>query len=349
MYPAKIDGGNSTLNFRLDGNEGERSRERCMAEPGKYNYTVDVFHAYAMEWLEKSAHGQKPFFLYLSYTIPHAGDWGDVGNPQGRKLRGRHTEKGNPIPYSLYADRDWPDVERDHASAVTYMDSKVGDLMARVHTLGIDEDTVVFFASDNGAHNEGHHDVDFFDSSGGLRGWKRSLYEGGVRSPTMVRWPGTIAPNRESNYAWAFWDALPTLADLAGATPPKGLDGHSVVPTLMGEYQQPPEYIYFTWPGCGGGPSGYSLRAGDWKVVAPHCGDTLQPSLDDVVQLYNLESDPFEQNDVAEFRPWEALRLLRIATAKNLSCRCYQCHFRGKGIDECTKPRRLSVVEGMLV
>ena len=136
--------------------------------------------------------------------------------------------------------------ERDHASVVKYMDAHIGELLALLKDLKIDEETIVFFASDNGASNEGRHSYEFFNSSGGLKGFKRSKNEGGVRSPSMVRWPGTIQPAK-SSFQWAFWDMLPTFADLAGAAVPEGLDGVSIVPTLLGQTQDPKPYIYHTW------------------------------------------------------------------------------------------------------
>merc|ERR1719188_887319 len=143
-----------------------------------------------MKWLEKEAKGQDPFFLYLSFTIPHAGGWGDAPAT---------PEQGAPVPSDLqYADESWPDVEKDHAAVITYLDGKVGDLMYRLKKLGVDDNTIVFFATDNGAHLEGGHSHLFFNSTGGLKGHKRSMFEGGTRSPTMVRWPGKIASGQTS-------------------------------------------------------------------------------------------------------------------------------------------------------
>ena len=110
---------------------------------------------------------------------------------------------------------------------------------------------IVFFASDNGAHLEGGHSYTFFNSTGGLLGHKRSLYEGGMRSPSMVRWPGTISPGIVSDFQWAFWDFMPTAAELSGGTAAANIDGVSIVPTLMGQTQPPKPYVYFTWPGTG--------------------------------------------------------------------------------------------------
>src|SRR5947209_8165309 len=117
---------------------------------------------------------------------------------------------------------------------VTRLDRYVGEVRALLDSLGIARNTLVIFSSDNGPHREGGNHPEFFDSNGPLRGIKRDLYEGGIRVPTLARWPGTIKPAQVSNEVWAFWDFLPTAAELAGAKPPSGLDGVSIVPALKG-------------------------------------------------------------------------------------------------------------------
>eukprot|EP00930_Biecheleria_cincta_P026429 TRINITY_DN18630_c0_g1_i1.p1 TRINITY_DN18630_c0_g1~~TRINITY_DN18630_c0_g1_i1.p1 ORF type:complete len:498 (-),score=97.03 TRINITY_DN18630_c0_g1_i1:377-1870(-) len=335
MYPKQIDTGRGQLNFDLTGNYRKKSRELCMAQPKTYNYTIDVFHDYGMAWLESVAGGADPFFLYLSYTVPHAGGWGDAP---------AMPEDGAPVPTDLqYADKPWPDVEKDHAAVITYLDMKVGDVLGRLKTLGIDHDTLVFFASDNGAHLEGGHSHLFFNSTGGLPGHKRSMYEGGVRSPTMVRWPAVIKPSRKSEFAWAFWDVLPTLAEVAGAGKniPNGLDGLSILPELRGEEQPVHEYLFFTWQGDGGrgmgeltarqsdAIPGYTVRSGHWKGMVPHCKDkaNLKPGMADEMRLYNLMDDPYETTDVASSRPDVVDQLKRLVLSKQLSCMCFQCDF----------------------
>ncbi|CAK0790405.1 unnamed protein product [Prorocentrum cordatum] len=194
MYPRYIDQGDAQLNFNLTGNFKPKSRELCMASPELYNYTVDVFHASAMEWFEEAVRGPRPVFLYLGYTVPHGGGWADApASPM----------PAHPVPSDLqYAQEPWPPKEKDHAAMITYLDLKIGDLMQRIKLMGVDSSTVVFFASDNGGHKESGHHPDFFDSNGGLRGFKRSLFEGGVRSPTMARWPGVIPLGTTSDFQW---------------------------------------------------------------------------------------------------------------------------------------------------
>jgi len=255
MYPQAVDSGNTsglnvnlTLNFKVPA-DAKAARTACMADPSAYNYTVDITHEHSMAWIKnqggKVRDAAKPFFLYEAFTVPHAGGWGHAPST---------PESGAPVPSDgMYAKQAaWPDVEKDHAAVITYLDNYVGKLVALLKSEQIEKNTIVFFASDNGAHLEGGHDYHFFNSTGGLLGHKRSLYEGGMRSPIMVSWPGTITP-AVSHYAWAFWDFMPTVAELSGGTAGPGIDGVSIVPTLMGKTQPPKEYLYWTWDGTGCG------------------------------------------------------------------------------------------------
>jgi arylsulfatase A-like enzyme len=234
-----------TLNAKIPKN-ASAARAACMADPSAFNYTVDITSHHSLAFVEShvSTKPSQPFFLYEAFTVPHAGGWGKSPTT---------PESGAPVPTDgEYATHDdWPEVERDHAAVITYLDSYVGDLIALLKKLDIEDKTIVFFASDNGAHLEGGHSYKFFNSTGGLLGHKRSLYEGGMRSPTMARWPGTITPG-VSDFAWAFWDFMPTVAELAGVTAlPKDIDGISIVPTLMGKTQPAKDYLYWTWDGTG--------------------------------------------------------------------------------------------------
>jgi len=326
MYPIQVETANQpgvTKNTVVDLplNNKDKNRELCMANPEKYNYTTDAFHAQALSWLDAQKGSQSPFFLYMAYTVPHAGGWNDSGQ-----------EQGNPVPTDFhYAGKDWPDVEKDHAGSVTYMDKLIGELLQKLKDIGVDDNTVVFFASDNGAHNEGGHSHLFFNSTGGLRGFKRSFYEGGIRSPSIVRWPGVVRPNTVSNVQWAFWDVLPTFCDIVGApVPASAVDGRSFLPTLHGHPQPQPEYLYWTWTGnkvADAETPGYSVRAGHWKGVVHSCADAqkLKPSMADDMELYNLNTDPFETNNIASERKSVVEDLKKMLVTKDLTCRCYQC------------------------
>eukprot|EP01061_Rhynchopus_euleeides_P006541 TRINITY_DN15581_c0_g1_i1.p1 TRINITY_DN15581_c0_g1~~TRINITY_DN15581_c0_g1_i1.p1 ORF type:complete len:506 (+),score=168.16 TRINITY_DN15581_c0_g1_i1:61-1518(+) len=337
MYPLRVDvQANASVSpgtQPLPLNSKEKNRKLCMADPESYNHTSDVFHDDAAAWLREVVEKGNPFFLYLSFTVPHAGGWSDVG-----------LESGAPVPSDLgYANESWPDVEKDHAAAITYLDGYVGNILGMLQDLEVDGDTIVFFASDNGAHLEGGHSVAFFNSTGGLLGHKRSLYEGGVRSPTLVRWPGHIPAGAVSDTQWAFWDVLPTFAELAGLGPeslPPSIDGISIVDALLhGKQSVEHEYLYFTWNGAGsdvgrsgrsaGKSSGYSVRMGDWKGVVPFCSDKVgnKPSQNDTaaMQLYDLASDAFEQRDISKENAAQVEKMVAFIISQDLSCECFQC------------------------
>jgi arylsulfatase A-like enzyme len=164
--------------------------------------------------------------------------------------------------------------------------------MGLLKQLKIDENTVVFFASDNGPHKEGGADPKFFESSGPLRGIKRDMYDGGIRVPMMVRWPGTVRPKQVSDQVWAFWDFLPTAAEIAGAPAPKNIDGISVLPALLGREQPQHEFLYWEFYERG---FGQAARQANWKAV--RC-DSDMP-----IELYDLSKDIGESNDLAAEHP----------------------------------------------
>ena len=243
-------------------------------------YSHDLFVAEALNFV--AGHARSPFFLYLALTIPHANN---ESKPNGMEV----PDLG---PYTREA---WPAPEKGKAAMISRMDADVGRLMAKLRELGIDEKTVVFFTSDNGPHKEGGVDPRFFHSSGPLQGAKRSLHDGGIREPMLVRWPGHVAPGRTSDLPCAFWDVLPTLAELAGvnAKIPAGIDGISVVPTLLDQTaQKRHEFLYWEFHE---GPSQQAVRMGDWKAIRPRPGARLQ--------LYDLRHDLAERTDLAARRP----------------------------------------------
>ncbi len=165
-------------------------------------YSGDLFTREALDFLDR--HQRERFFLYLPFTLPHA------NNEAGKQ----GMEVPSDSPYSAEA---WPQPQKNHAAMITYLDTQVGHILAKLKELDLEKNTIVFFTSDNGPHREGGADPEFFASAGPLRGFKRSLHDGGIRVPMIVRYPGHIAPDTVSSQVWAFWDVLPTLAELAGA------------------------------------------------------------------------------------------------------------------------------------
>lgn len=255
------------------------------ANGGRAEYSADLIADRSLEFIR--ANRDQSFFLYAAFTLPH-----------GR------FEVPNDEPYS---GRDWPDEEKKFASMVTRLDGHVGRIMALLDELKLDRDTVVFFSSDNGGVSGEGHDVKRFSSNGPFRGQKGTLYEGGIRVPMIVRWPGRVAAKTTSDAPWGFWDVLPTLAELAGTRPPGGLDGVSMAPVILGDRaapQRPSGREFFYWEHLQFNRQASALRPeamiqavrmGDWKAVRPRPGAPLE--------LYDLAHDATEANDVAARHP----------------------------------------------
>ncbi|MCV9387347.1 sulfatase-like hydrolase/transferase [Reichenbachiella ulvae] len=178
---------------------------------------------------------------------------------------------------------------------VEVLDREVGELMAKLEELGLAENTIVVFTSDNGPHQEGGADPDYFDSNGPFRGYKRDLYEGGIRVPMIVRWPGKVEPALQTDHPSAFWDVMPTIADIVGAELPANLDGISFLPTLLGETedQKKHEYLYWEFYELGGRQA---LISDGWKLVKYN----LLDSANTTEELYYLPDDPSESRDLAD-------------------------------------------------
>jgi arylsulfatase A-like enzyme len=249
-------------------------------------YMPDVFTQAALNFVRYARPDEfnrfRPFFLCLNYTIPHA------NNEEARR-----SGNGMQVPSDEpFHNQPWPQPEKNKAAMITRLDAAVGQVLARLKELKIEDSTVVFFTSDNGPHQEGGVDPAFFQSSGPFRGHKRDLTEGGLRVPMIVRWPGHIKPG-VSDEPWAFWDFLPTAAELARAKPPPGLDGISVLPLLLGQTQTN-RHEYFYWEFHERGFQ-QALRTGDWKAIRPQAGAKLQ--------LYDLKTDPGEKQNVADEHP----------------------------------------------
>ena len=276
-------------------NETEVPLKNVVPNPGKngqgvaierIEYSHDLFADDAIDFLERNRN--RTFFLYLPFTIPHA-------NNEGQ----RATGDGMEVPdYGIYKDKTWPDPKKGHAAMITRMDRDIGRLFAKLKELGLDEKTIVLFSSDNGPHKEGGADPEFFNSSGPLRGYKRDLYEGGIRVPLIARWPGKINPGLVSDHVSAFWDFLPTACELANVTPPENIDGISMLPALLGQRkkQKKHDFLYWEFHERGGKQA---VLIGDFKAVRLN----LHKKPDAPLELYNLKNDIAEQNNIASKHP----------------------------------------------
>lgn len=259
----------------------------------KIEYSHDLFAKDALRFIAENQEQKRPFFLYLALTIPHANNEAD--HRAAKKLN-LPSYRGMEVPnYGPYADRDWPDPQKGHAAMITRMDADVGRIFKELKKLGIDDRTIVFFSSDNGPHKEGGANPKFFKSAGGLRGYKRSLHDGGIRVPMIARWPDHIPADTTSDLPCAFWDFLPTACELAGVKPPADIDGISLVPTLLGRPDDQQRHKFLYWEFHEGNSSSQAVRLNYWKAVR------VSPSAP--IQLYDLRTDRAEKHDIAAEHP----------------------------------------------
>ena len=188
-----------------------------------------------------------------------------------------------------YHDREWPQAQKNHAAMITRLDQTVGEIVDQLDKLDLSRKTLLLFTSDNGPHGEGGADPKFFQSSGGLRGHKRDVYEGGIRVPLIARWPGKIAPGRVAEHVSAFWDVMPTFAEVAGIDCSGSIDGISFLPTLFDKPSLQRRHLFLYWEFDERG-SKQAVRLGNWKLIRETGGRT---------ELYDLQADPTELRDVA--------------------------------------------------
>ena len=287
-YPAHL--WENEQKIELGGNRGA----------AKGDYAPLLIHEKAMAFLETNK--DKPFFLFYPMVIPHA----ELAAPEEymSRFRGKFppeekfdgVDAGEPnYQTGGYGSQDEPHAA--YAAMISLMDEQVGDVIRKIAALGLDENTLIIFTSDNGPHVEGGADPEYFDSNGILRGFKRDLYEGGIRVPMIVRWSGVIKGATVSEHISAFWDVMPTFADLLKIKTDK-TDGISFLPTLKGDTrrQQQHKHLYWEFHEQGGRRA---LRQGDWKLVQYDWNKDVPAQF----QLYNVRTDPSETKDVAATFP----------------------------------------------
>ncbi len=259
-------------------------------------YSSDRITEEALSFIK--SHGARPFFLYLAFTIPHAAL--QVPYDSLREYEGAFPE----TPY--LGDKGYlphPTPRAAYAAMVSRMDGSIGQVMALLKLLGIDRDTLVLFSSDNGPTYNGGTDSEFFQSAGPLRGLKGSLYKGGIRVPLVARWPGRIRPGTTTDHPSAFWDLLPTLADLAGIAPPLDCDGLSYLPTLLGRpgEQKRHDCLYWEYQGK------QALRIRQWKAI--------RRVEEQEWELYSMDDDIGEARNLASENPGQIKEIAEAMTA----------------------------------
>ena len=261
---------------KLPGNRGGKGTQ----------YAHDLIEAETLKFIETGAKSGKPFFCYAAWTLPHG-------------------KFEIPAQYAKFGDKPWPENVKIHAAMIARIDAGVGRVLAKLRELGIDQNTIVIYSSDNGAEGPGR---ETFNATAGLRGSKRSLYEGGIRMPMVARWPGKIAPKSTSDLLTSHVDLMATAAELAGVKPPKN-DGISIVPTLLGRAQTTKhEDLY--WEIYESLPFQQAVRTGKWK------GYRLATKAP--LELYDLSADPGERNNVAAQHPAEVKAIEAIMAREHV-------------------------------
>ena len=256
------------------------------------HYSQDLFIREAKQFIRKNR--SRRFFLFLPVTIPHLGL--QVPEESLNEYQGKIPEE--PYTHRGYLQHPYP--RAAYAAMITHMDRGIGEILALLSELGLENDTLVMFSSDNGPAYDrlGGTDSDFFQSAGPFRGLKGSVYEGGIRVPLIARWPGRIPKASVSDHVSAFWDVFPTLCDITGAKAPAGIDGLSFAPSLLGTGRQGAhEFLYWEFPSYGGQQA---VRLGDWKAVRT---GLKQDDADHAIELYNLCEDGSESRNVAVDQP----------------------------------------------
>ena len=258
-------------------------------------YSADIIHHKALDWLEKQ-NGKQPFFGIFTYTLPHA----ELAQPEDSILLGYENKFFNDKTWGGSKESRYNPSIHTHAQfagMITRLDKYVGEILKKLKDKGLDENTIVIFTSDNGPHEEGGADPTFFGRDGKLRGLKRQCYEGGIRIPFIVRWPGHVKAGTTSDLQFAFYDLMPTFCDITGVKnylkryknkekKVDYFDGVSIAPTILGQNgQQQHQYLYWEFAET----NQMGLRMGDWKLVV----------IKGIPHLYDLAKDIHEDNDVA--------------------------------------------------
>ncbi|PCE64084.1 arylsulfatase [Sediminicola luteus] len=266
-------------------------------------FSHDLFTQEAKAFIKENQ--SRPFFLYLPYTIPHA----DIDVPEND----RQTYLGQfpETPYKGGHYYKQPTPKAAFAGMIQRMDRDIQSINDLLQQLGLTENTLVIFSSDNGPHNVGGGDPKFFNSSGGLRGIKRDPYEGGIRVPMIAKWPGTIAAGQETDHISTFYDVMPTLAELVGEKPKSRLNGSSFL-SILKNPSKSSKKTYKYWEFHDRKRKWQAVRWGDWKGIRICDKDGKEQRF----ELFNLKTDPAEQNDIASQNPKVEKKIRKFMTKR---------------------------------
>jgi len=242
------------------GEEGTTFQGRGVSQNVHNDYGPFFVRDEAMDFLRRNGQTPEPFFLHYSPQMPHTNN------------EGGWDGHGQEVPdYGEFAEESWPKVEQGFAQMMRYLDNDMGQFMFLLDSLGIDDNTLVIFTSDNGPHSEGGHKSNYFNSNGDFRGQKRNFWDGGIREPTAVRWPGVIEASSTTDYIGYSPDFMPTFGELAGMSIPSPTDGKSFVPTLLGKTAEQEQHEYLFWRTKN---NSRTIKEGKWKLVNGELFDT---------------------------------------------------------------------------
>lgn len=270
----------------------------------KSTYAPDLIHEKSLKFIEDNA--KNPFFMFVPTVIPHA----ELAAPDGELLAYYREKIGEEDSYKAPTGWDYgaepfnipgyqsnPYPKASYSAMVALLDKQVGEILDKLDELGITEQTIIIFTSDNGPHKEGGNEPDFFNSNGIFRGYKRDLYEGGIRVPMIVKWPGVVEAGSTSEHVSAFWDFLPTFADILGKKTLNKVNGISFLPSLKGAKEQKQhDFLYWEFHELGGRQA---IRKGDWKAVRYN----VKINPDAAIELFDLKNDPSETLNLADENP----------------------------------------------
>jgi arylsulfatase len=316
----------------LAGNEYFDAHQRIdepFAERADYDrfkgttYAPDLIADEALAFIRDNA--DRPFFLYYPTIVPHVA----IQVPEDSLAE--YAGAFDDTPYLGGSYLPHPEPRAAYAAMITRMDRNVGRVLDLIAELGIEDNTLVVFSSDNGPTWVGGSDLEFFDGNGVLRGRKQQLYEGGIRVPMLARWPGRIEPGTVTDHLSAQWDVLATIADIVGAEVPQDTDGISFAPTLFGDGEQEQHDVMYWELG-----RQQAVRLGDWKLYrrANADGDIVD------VELYNLAEDIGEANNLADARAEVVAELVEVAARARVPSEVFPSAFDPKSVGATSNGER---------
>ncbi|MDO6737035.1 arylsulfatase [Wenyingzhuangia sp. 2_MG-2023] len=283
----------------------------------KGTYVHDIIMDHAFDFIKENAKKKQPFFCYIPTAIPHAAmhapkklhDKWRKKLPQFENVIGEYYADPEPTPDVINPVAAFP-------AMVQHLDAQVGKIVKMLKKYNVDNNTLIIFTSDNGAHHEGGHDPKFWNSNGDLKGGKRDVYEGGIRAPMIAYWPSKIKPGSVTDLPSAFWDVMPTMADLTKQNTPSQSDGVSFLPTLLGNNKEQKIADYLYWKFTNWEATKEAVRIGNYKGISIHYNKSNKHKEHTApFELYDLSKDLGEEKNIATQNAEMVARMKNIITS----------------------------------